>query len=176
MKRLLLFTLCCLMLTTLSAEVMNVITTEVNTIELASVQGISFSNEVLSIALDTGETETFELTDIIEITFGEYVSVQDMANIISKIPIKFLKNYPNPFNPSTKISFQLTEPGKTKVEIYNVKGQKVKTLLNENRNQGYHTIVWNGDDNNNNTVASGVYFYKVSLNGKENINKMIMVK
>jgi len=86
------------------------------------------------------------------------------------------QNYPNPFNPETSISFDIKEAGKVSLDIYNVKGQKVKTLLNDHREAGTHNIVWNGTDDNNRSVSSGIYFYKMK-NGKfSSTKKMILMK
>jgi len=86
------------------------------------------------------------------------------------------QNYPNPFNPETSISFDIKEAGKVSLDIYNVKGQKVKTLLNDHREAGTHNIVWNGTDDNNRSVSSGIYFYKMK-NGKfSSTKKMVLLK
>ncbi len=86
------------------------------------------------------------------------------------------QNYPNPFNPETSIAFTTKESGNVAIEIYNVRGQKVKTLLNDYRKAGSHSVVWNGKDDNNKAVASGVYFYKMR-NGKfSSTKKMILMK
>ncbi len=84
--------------------------------------------------------------------------------------------YPNPFNPSTTISFDLSEMGIVMIEIYNIKGQKVKNLLNDIVLPGRHNIVWNGLDDNRKVVSSGVYFYKMQAGNYIKINKMIMIK
>ena len=131
--------------------------------------------ETMTIHFNNGETVEFDTSEINEITFGN-VSVDEMVEFISQIPIKFLKNYPNPFNPTTKIAFEIGESGKTKVEVFNVKGQKIKTLLNEKMEIGKHSVMWNGNDSNNKRVSSGMYFYKVSVNGSQKTNKMIMLK
>ena len=133
------------------------------------------SAETMTIHLNNGETVEFDTSEINEITFGN-VSVEEMVEFISQIPIKFLKNYPNPFNPTTKIAFEIGESGKTKVEVFNVKGQKIKTLLNEKMEIGKHSVMWNGNDSNNKRVSSGMYFYKVTVNGNQKTNKMIMLK
>ncbi|MBP7564267.1 MAG: T9SS type A sorting domain-containing protein, partial [Candidatus Cloacimonetes bacterium] len=73
-----------------------------------------------------------------------------------------LRNYPNPGNPSTTIRFSLNEAQKVSVDIYNIKGQKVKTLVNQHLSQGTHGFVWTGEDDNNHSVSTGVYFYRVS--------------
>lgn len=132
--------------------------------------------ETMSIHTSTGETISFDTGDIERITFSSDVSVEDMAEIVSKIPIKFLKNYPNPFNPNTTISFVLNQAGSTEVEIFNVKGQKVKLLRREVLGVGTHSFTWDGRNDSGNTVASGVYFYRVSVNGNTLLNKMLMLK
>lgn len=86
------------------------------------------------------------------------------------------KNYPNPFNPETVISFNMPENGFASVKVYNAKGQLVKTLLNSNLEKGQKSIVWNGTDNNNNQTSSGIYFYKVEAAGQSVMNKMVLVK
>ncbi len=86
-------------------------------------------------------------------------------------------NYPNPFNPRTTISFSLAEEQNIDVSIYNIKGQKVKSLLKRNLSKGAHEIVWDGKNNNGNGVSSGVYFYKITPEKGESIlKKCIMLK
>ncbi len=86
-------------------------------------------------------------------------------------------NYPNPFNPRTTISFSITEEQNINVSIYNIKGQKVKNLLNKSMRKGPHEVIWNGDDNNGNGVGSGVYFYKITpAKGESILKKCIMLK
>ena len=88
-----------------------------------------------------------------------------------------LRNYPNPFNPETNINYSIPDEGKVELTIYNIKGQKVKTLINETQAGGQHTVVWNGTNKNNKRVASGVYFYKLEVNdSKLLINKMLLLK
>ncbi|MDD3050411.1 MAG: C25 family cysteine peptidase [Candidatus Cloacimonetes bacterium] len=85
-------------------------------------------------------------------------------------------NYPNPFNPSTRIVFSLAEQTQVKIEIFNVKGQKVTTLLDEVRIHGEHDIVWNGKDDSGKSVSSDVYFYKMKAGSKEFVKKMVLLK
>ncbi|MCK5052271.1 MAG: T9SS type A sorting domain-containing protein [Candidatus Cloacimonetes bacterium] len=88
-----------------------------------------------------------------------------------------LTNYPNPFNPETKIVFDLPESRQVKLEIYNIKGQKVKTLLDCYMNPGRSEMLWNSKDDNGKRVSSGVYFYKLNVNGKtEKTKKMLLLK
>jgi len=124
----------------------------------------------------TSGNYTFELSEIDQITFEPVGANEDFIEFLEKVPIKFLKNFPNPFNPETTISFELNQKGETLVDIFNVKGQKVKTLLNEELDVGVHNLFWKGLDEQNKRVSSGVYFYKVNVNNEEKINKMIMLK
>lgn len=87
-----------------------------------------------------------------------------------------LRNYPNPFNPETKIVFDLPESGRVKLEIYNIKGQKVKTLLDCYMSSGRSELLWNSKDDNNKSVASGVYFYKLITPSKSITNRMLLLK
>ncbi len=88
-----------------------------------------------------------------------------------------ITNYPNPFNPSTNISFNIKDDSDVEITIYNMKGQKVKTLVDRKLKQGRHKIEWNGTDSANKTVSSGVYFYKVDYNGKtQAVKKCVMLK
>ena len=85
-------------------------------------------------------------------------------------------NYPNPFNPSTTIAFSVKEQGPVRIDIYNLSGQKIRTLVNGNMTAGNHTVVWNGTDGNSRTVGSGVYFFKMSAGKYTSTKKMIMMK
>ncbi|MCK9334483.1 MAG: choice-of-anchor J domain-containing protein [Candidatus Cloacimonetes bacterium] len=85
-------------------------------------------------------------------------------------------NYPNPFNPETTIRFSVKEAGPVSIDIYNLKGQLVKTLLSDNKAAGEHSVIWKGTDNNNQPVSSGVYFYKMNAGKYSSTRKMIMMK
>ncbi len=86
------------------------------------------------------------------------------------------QNYPNPFNPTTSISFSLPKSGKASLKIYNIKGQLVKTLVNGPTAGGDHTVVWNGKNDNDNSVSSGIYFYSLKSGSHTETKKMMMVK
>ncbi len=90
---------------------------------------------------------------------------------------KVYGNHPNPFNPTTIIQLSVQKPGTpVTIDIYNIRGQRVKTLLNDRLDSGMHNIVWSGDDNYGKGVSSGVYFYKIRIGEKESIRKMLMMK
>ncbi len=90
---------------------------------------------------------------------------------------KLLSNYPNPFNPSTTISFSLQQEELIELEVYNLKGQKVKQLINSRLSAGLHSVTWNGTDSNDQPISSGIYFYKLIVNGKtQAMNKCLLLK
>jgi len=87
-----------------------------------------------------------------------------------------LGNYPNPFNPTTTISFNLPTAGDVSLEIFNAKGQKVNTLINEAKAAGEHSIVWNGTDDRGGELSTGVFFYKIKSGRFTSTKKMILLK
>ncbi|MGB2804631.1 MAG: FlgD immunoglobulin-like domain containing protein [Candidatus Zixiibacteriota bacterium] len=86
------------------------------------------------------------------------------------------QNCPNPFNPETEISYTLSEAAQVKVSVYNMLGQKVRTLVNEYQAAGHKTISWDGTDEHGNKAASGIYFYRVKAGEFEDTKKMILMK
>jgi hypothetical protein len=86
------------------------------------------------------------------------------------------QNYPNPFNPTTTINYLMPVAGKVNISVYNIKGQLVKTLIDDHQVVGNHSVVWDGDDSANRSVASGVYFYKIETNGHIETRKMVLLK
>lgn len=87
-----------------------------------------------------------------------------------------LKSYPNPFNPSTTISFNVTRQERVRAEIFNLRGQRVLSLYNDLMDKGSKELVWNGKDEHGRSVSSGVYFVKVSQGKQNTILKMMLVK
>jgi hypothetical protein len=87
-----------------------------------------------------------------------------------------LNNFPNPFNPETTINYSLKENTKVSLNIYNIKGQLVKVLVNDFQDAGEHSVIWNGIDSNGNRVGSGIYFYKFKAGDFQKIRKMVLIK
>ena len=102
---------------------------------------------------------TYEFSKVIEI------------DVYAPLGYELSQNYPNPFNPATTIRYSLPETGRVKLAIYNVLGQEVKTLVNEIKEAGVHTINFNASDLN-----SGIYFYKLKADNFVKIRKMSLVK
>ncbi|MDP8204173.1 MAG: choice-of-anchor Q domain-containing protein, partial [Candidatus Tenebribacter mawsonii] len=88
-----------------------------------------------------------------------------------------ISNYPNPFNPTTTIKLDLAESGKIELAIYNIKGQKVKTLMDAYSSKGHFEIIWRGVDDNKKKVASGQYLIKLKVNEEEKaVSKCVLLK
>jgi len=85
-------------------------------------------------------------------------------------------NYPNPFNPSTIIAFDIAREGRVAIEIYNIRGQHVKTVASGVYGVGRYNVVWNGDDERGRGVGSGVYFYRMTTDGYTKTQKMLLMK
>jgi len=105
---------------------------------------------------------------------GEYTSTEEFD--LFEITTSLQGNFPNPFNPSTTINFYLQKDGLTNLDIFNIKGQKVKSLINDNLDKGQHSAFWNGKDDNNKQVSSGIYFYKLSTGNFSSTKKMILIE
>jgi hypothetical protein len=92
------------------------------------------------------------------------------------LPTTLYQNFPNPFNPTTSIPFDLAQVERVRLAIYNVQGQLVRTLVDEYVNAGHHRPAWDGTDNNGNHVTSGVYVYRLTAGSYRATQKMVMVK
>ncbi len=112
-------------------------------------------------------------------TFGITISLPD-DNLRFNHVIHLKQNFPNPFNPSTTISYQLSANSKVSLKIYNALGQEIATLVHKRESAGAHTVRWNGKDRHGSAVASGVYLYRieaVSEKGKfAETKKMVYLK
>ena len=87
-----------------------------------------------------------------------------------------MQNYPNPFNSQTNIQFEIPISSKIRVDIFNILGQKVRTLLNEQKAPGYYSINWNGENDFGEAVNSGIYLLKLSSEKYSSVMKMVLLK
>lgn len=87
-----------------------------------------------------------------------------------------LSNYPNPFNTETTITFSLAEEKDVSLEVFNSRGQMVATLVNRKLSSGNHQVVWNGRDDDNRPLSSGIYLYRIKAGSYNKTNKMILLK
>ena len=94
------------------------------------------------------------------------------------IPTEFAlhENYPNPFNPSTQIRFDLPEMSNVNLTIYNMLGQKVKTYTIQTAPAGYHSLTWNATNDLGVPVSAGVYLYQLQTDGFIKTKKMVLLK
>ena len=107
---------------------------------------------------------------------GGSVSVPD--DLPSTVNLTILKpNVPNPFNPQTNINYSIPGLAKVSLTVYNVKGRKVKTLLSPTiQEAGEYSLSWKAKDENDNSVASGVYFYRLDVGNSTYTRKMLLLK
>jgi hypothetical protein len=96
----------------------------------------------------------------------------------SPVPTKLSlsQNYPNPFNPETQINFTVPNFAPVKIEVFNVLGQKIKTLVNGEYQAGQYRVVWDGTDQNGEKVSSGIYMYRLQVDSQTESRKMILAK
>ena len=112
------------------------------------------------------------------------VRVDDLGGVSTSVenvesepkPLTPISTFPNPFNPSTTISFSLPESGHASLTVYNLSGQKIRTLIDEPMSLGNHTIVWDGTDDTGRSVAAGIYLFRLTATGTAAMGKMVLVK
>ncbi len=92
------------------------------------------------------------------------------------VPPFLVSAYPNPFNPETTIFYSIPQKGEIEIDVFNIKGQKVRTLINEQQEAGQHSVVWNGRDVANKACSSGIYFYRLKNGSYSKTRKMILLK
>jgi len=137
--------------------------------------GLVFGDVLFDLSLNN----SIEYTPFDTLIGFTIVVSEDLTGSEDPLPplIYSLSNFPNPFNPNTTIKFDLPEEEKVTLVIYNIKGQKVKQLYNDRIPAGSHSIEWNGEDENNIQISSGVYLYRLEIAGKRSItNKMLLLK
>ena len=137
-----------------------------------------------------GLYDTLNITGVLRFEFGEYKlhprsdadieilyqNPNNAGDLPAGAKIALSQNHPNPFNPRTKISFQLAEPGVAKVEVFNAQGRLVKSLHSGQLDAGPHDVIWQGDTDDGDQAVTGLYFYKLSANGASETKKMLLLK
>ncbi|HSD64801.1 MAG TPA: T9SS type A sorting domain-containing protein, partial [Ignavibacteriaceae bacterium] len=96
----------------------------------------------------------------------------------NNIPEKYAleQNFPNPFNPETNIGYQIAKQGRVTLIIYNLLGEEVKTLVNKDQYPGKYNVTWNGKNNDNLPLSSGIYFYKLQTGNIVLTKKLVLLK
>jgi len=116
--------------------------------------------------------------DPIELSrFLDLISVID-SELPASLPAKFelSQNYPNPFNPETTIHYFVMEKMDITLKVYDIRGQEIKTLVNQMQSPGDKTVVWDGTANDNSIVSSGLYLYKLTAGGVSQSKKMLLLR
>jgi hypothetical protein len=148
------------------------------------------NTDKLSIAYDitipAGEHMRWVLTDNrTEYELSGTGTIEIVGNVgsfvLNKAPVVpetyvLSQNYPNPFNPVTNISYGLPKESFVTISVYNLMGQKVAELVNDDRNAGYHTVTWNSANLIGEPVSSGVYVYTITAGNYQSVKKMILMK
>ncbi len=123
-----------------------------------------------------GHTYSYKLESV---SYDGALTVEKIIKIDVPVPKEFalFKNYPNPFNPTTHINFQVPEYSTVTIVVYDISGREVKTLVNKTGyDAGKYDITWNATDNFENKVASGMYFYRFSAGAFNKMGRMILLK
>jgi hypothetical protein len=107
-----------------------------------------------------------------------YVGPLTIAGEIGLYPDGFIlhRAYPNPFNPTTTLKYELGSAGSVSIDVFDVNGRKIRSLYNGISSAGQHEIRWNARDNQGRQMSSGVYLFKVNVDGKVQTAKMLLLK
>ena len=123
------------------------------------------------IATDNAQTSGYSVFSLV---ITDPTGIEDKSQLPKESQV--FQNYPNPFNPTTVVRYQLSAFSNVKLSIYNLLGQKIKTLVNGFQSAGEHSVVWDATDEKNNLVASGMFFYRLEANNLSLQKKMILIK
>lgn len=125
----------------------------------------------------TSGTIPFLIQDIQKLTFYGIVGVNDYDKLKDALnTFVLLQNYPNPFNPTTKIEFNIPVSANVEVNIFDINGQLVKSLMKQFLNQGHHQTTWDAKNELGQVVSSGTYIYQVKSNNQIISKKMLFIK
>ncbi|MFQ5870080.1 MAG: FlgD immunoglobulin-like domain containing protein, partial [Candidatus Zixiibacteriota bacterium] len=122
------------------------------------------------------DAQRHNYTYILENWFEEPLDVGDEGKGALPKEFALYQNYPNPFNPATLIKFDLPRVTHVKLEIFNVLGQRVTKLVDEARNAGRYSLIWDGRNQSGEEVASGVFFYRIEAGDYTKVRKMTILR
>jgi hypothetical protein len=98
------------------------------------------------------------------------------ANLLIPTEFALHQNYPNPFNPTTQIKYDLPEDASVTINIYDLMGRSIKSLVNSNQSAGYRSIQWKGTNNLGEQVSAGIYLYMIQAGDFRQTKKMVLLK
>ena len=127
-------------------------------------------------SISAGDVNAVPVT-IIADDFGQFSGYLNTL-VEGSLPKEFTlhSNYPNPFNPSTVISYDLSRETAVKLNVYDMKGRRINALVNQVQSAGRHHVRWNAKDARGNGISAGVYLYRLEAGGKVFTEKMIFMK
>lgn len=130
------------------------------------------------VLLDTTISGAFRIVPGVRTGFLGPTGIRDVDFEDAGLPqeLSLGQNYPNPFNPTTVIRFALPQDGRVQIEVFNILGQKIATLVDDYLTAGYKETGWDGKDSGGTDVASGVYFYRIRTDNFTDVKKMIFLK
>jgi uncharacterized protein (DUF362 family) len=163
-------------------ELMGLDYTKVKHVQWASEQGVGQGNldhiEIIGPSIDELRI-SYKKSPYYDqsVKFIDIVPIPDFSGVENTIPKEFsIGNYPNPFNTSTTIEFDIPSNGQAALDIYNMKGQRIRRLFSSQLRAGKHSLIWDARDDNNRTVSTGVYFLRLSALSKSHERKMLFLK
>ena len=176
------------------ANLFNIASVRISERSLVSLDGATASQAITFFAarfLDGGSEETllwYNLSrmfsgvmiaqGIIPLTTAQILYKSDSDAPVETLPnrLKLSQNYPNPFNPTTTIAYSIPAQSRVLIRVYNVLGQAITTLVDDERAPGSYQVVWDGTDHNGRPVGSGIYLYRMSANNQTEGKKMLLLK
>jgi hypothetical protein len=106
------------------------------------------------------------------------ITAIDSDQAIEILPEEYMlmQNYPNPFNPETTIEYSVPEQTRVNISIYNILGHRVRTLVDNKKNQGFYNVIWDAKDDRGNPVSTGLYIYVLTTGDKRIVKKMALIR
>jgi len=145
----------------------------------ANVAELTYTDQDLEDGVYVYGVQAVYTTGLSEAVYTDEIQVETSHTDLTAEPSlinKLYSNYPNPFNPVTTIDFSIEKSDHVLIEIYNVSGRRVRTLLSEKKEAGRHSVVWDGKTDSNQIAGSGVYFYRIASGSYTSSRKMILLK
>jgi hypothetical protein len=136
-----------------------------------TITAMNYLDEVTLYLTVTDDSSASTIDSLVVKVVADAMALEDMTMFGVPKEYRLDQNYPNPFNPNTKIRFGLPKAGVVTVELYNILGQRVVTILNEHKIAGYHVIDFNASH-----LPSGIYFYRINSSNFNDVKKMVLLK
>lgn len=145
--------------------------------EPAELIKISIANaDTLKLLLDDAGDMGWDHADWADAILYKVITSVDTKNTLLPTTTELIGNYPNPFNPSTTIAFQLHKPAKVEIEVYNILGQKVATVIDKFYNAGIYKIKWDATNDYGGRLTSGIYLYRLKAGKVTQVKKLLLLR